>query len=308
MRYLTILLAITAYIVPVSAQDNPEPLENYNTTPGAAVIELEQRGLLPAGSAFAFVQGGSTLVGGSQFVTFVIEGADPDVAPAPNFVFGGTLQLTRAAADVLEGCALVARADIETDAQETTDEITETATITTFVDVGITSEGEIYILDRAGPGDDDVTLTTYETDVDTTAPVTLTVVMLDDRLTVFADGVFVVGDVEIEAEPGDYAFALNAADPATRCTGDNFWLYTLPADYVGSGCEVTTVSTINQRGGPGTTFDVIRQLDNTETTMATGQAVDSEGFIWWRLEDETWVREDVVTALGYCRTLPEVLF
>lgn len=269
-----------------------------NATPETALRKLETAGAFPSGGELAFAEGETTLIGRSQFIAF------PTADTAPNFAFGGTLQLNSQASDELEACALVARTDIERGTEETDTEITTFAQINTFIDIGITNAGGVYIADRYGADADDLMLATFDADLDTDAPVTLVAVLLDDALTVFADGELVAEGVAVEAPPGGFALAINSYASDTTCDGTNLWAYTLPADYVDDGCEITTDGTINQRAGAGTNFDVRGQLAVGEVAQAVGQTTDADGFVWWYLENNLWMREDVVIERGYCRTLP----
>ncbi|MBL8153606.1 MAG: hypothetical protein JNM70_05420 [Anaerolineae bacterium] len=74
----------------------------------------------------------------------------------------------------------------------------------------------------------------------------------------------------------------------------------------GSGdCIVVADSNVNQRSGPGTTFDRAGFLNKGEEAVAIAVAEDNDGALWFQLEDETWVRADVVTSDGDCDNLPE---
>jgi WD40 repeat protein len=73
------------------------------------------------------------------------------------------------------------------------------------------------------------------------------------------------------------------------------------------GCVVDGVGdVINMRSGPGTDYDVVAQLPIGETAEVTGQTVGEDGYIWWRLANNLWVRWDVVAALGNCDNVPYV--
>ncbi|MDQ7034111.1 MAG: hypothetical protein Q9P01_04550 [Anaerolineae bacterium] len=37
-----------------------------------------------------------------------------------------------------------------------------------------------------------------------------------------------------------------------------------------------------------------------------GQTVAVDDFRWWQLEDESWVREDVIIITGDCSNIPEI--
>lgn len=55
--------------------------------------------------------------------------------------------------------------------------------------------------------------------------------------------------------------------------------------------------------GPGTTFDRAGTLDGGTVLQAIAQSEQSDG-TWWQLEDESWVREDVVNIAGDCANIP----
>lgn len=97
--------------------------------------------------------------------------------------------------------------------------------------------------------------------------------------------------------PDDMLPTLSAANAAAVPTGTPD-----PA-----GCLVTArYSEINVRAGPGTGYDVAGTLALDAPIASTGWAQDAEGFTWWRLADDTWVRADVVTWPDVCFTLPPV--
>jgi uncharacterized protein YraI len=71
-------------------------------------------------------------------------------------------------------------------------------------------------------------------------------------------------------------------------------------------CVVTASSEVNQRSGPGTSFEQMGRLQAGETRVVIGRATSTVGFNWWQLADNTWVREDTVTISGICSGIPEV--
>lgn len=74
-----------------------------------------------------------------------------------------------------------------------------------------------------------------------------------------------------------------------------------------TGCTVQTGTNVNMRSGPGVNFGAsptpMRPVDRFEVT---GQATGTDGRVWYRLENDYWVRNDVVRASGSCDDLPEV--
>jgi hypothetical protein len=82
------------------------------------------------------------------------------------------------------------------------------------------------------------------------------------------------------------------------------WAYEIPGS--GSGvCEATSSGDINKREGPGTDFGRAGQLRGGRPAEVIAFAEGDDDFIWYQLEDETWVREDLVTLTGPCDDLPE---
>ena len=71
-------------------------------------------------------------------------------------------------------------------------------------------------------------------------------------------------------------------------------------------CTVSSNKTVNKRSGPGTSFDNAGQLQSGTDAVVIGQAKGSDSLTWWQLEDETWVREDVVTEAGDCASSPVI--
>lgn len=294
---LIIGLLLVAGITRAFAQD-ASTLSRFDATPETVVRELETLGMFPSGGALAFDGVNSTLVGSSQFITLDIDNEHT------NFVFGGEIALiSDTDTDELETCALVAHAVIESGSTETETTITEYTQINTFVDVGITNAGEVYIVDRYGTEQSDLSVEVFDSEV--TDSIYLLAIMLDESLTVYLDGEIIITDYETVAPAGGFAFALETVNPRATCTGTNLWAYTLPDDFVTGRCEITTEGVINKREGGNTNFDVVGQMTTGEVEEAIGQSTDDEGFTWWQLEPFAWVREDVVTAVGDCRTLPQ---
>lgn len=74
-------------------------------------------------------------------------------------------------------------------------------------------------------------------------------------------------------------------------------------------CSVRANSAINRRGGPGTNFDRVGQLQANLPQIVIGYENGDDGFTWYQLADETWVREDVIApdrdcAAAFSRSQP----
>lgn len=78
-----------------------------------------------------------------------------------------------------------------------------------------------------------------------------------------------------------------------------------PAEVI-APCTVTAINTANLRSGPGATHDHIGTLAIRDSADVIGQAAGADGFTWWQLEDESWLREDLVREDGECALMPVV--
>lgn len=71
-------------------------------------------------------------------------------------------------------------------------------------------------------------------------------------------------------------------------------------------CVVSSTSTVNLRSGPGTEFDVVEKFAAGQTAKPVGRTEILNGMVWWKLENGTWVRSDVVNETGDCQAVPVV--
>jgi len=90
--------------------------------------------------------------------------------------------------------------------------------------------------------------------------------------------------------------------------GSNYWLEpvamrgdvknvpTVPPDI----CFAIADGIVNKRNGPGTSYDLVGQMQSSARLEVTGQRTSTSGFLWWQLIDDTWVREDTVRVAGDC--------
>ena len=70
-------------------------------------------------------------------------------------------------------------------------------------------------------------------------------------------------------------------------------------------CTVSSRQTINQRSGPGTNFAQVGSLAAGASTLVLEQTTGADGFVWWYLADDAWVRSDLVTTYGNCEAIPQ---
>ena len=62
----------------------------------------------------------------------------------------------------------------------------------------------------------------------------------------------------------------------------------------------------NLRIGPATGFPQAASMVTDDVHVAIGRTSDSDGFTWWQINGDLWVREDVVQETGTCDSVPEV--
>lgn len=92
--------------------------------------------------------------------------------------------------------------------------------------------------------------------------------------------------------------------PTRNCNLESTFTFTLADENI--ICLVATEVGANLRSGPGTDFNRAGAMPASERTDVIGQAIGTDGFVWWQLANEAWVRSDVVQEAGYCEDVPEV--
>lgn len=127
--------------------------------------------------------------------------------------------------------------------------------------------------------------------------------LIDDKANIYVDGELEISEVDIAERSGSYGVALYGAGANARCEGRNIWAYSIPNVQPGE-CAVSSTSAANKRTGPGTDFEVAGQLVPGDDNLVGAQSKGADGKMWWQLEDETWVREDLVSPIGDCANIP----
>jgi len=90
---------------------------------------------------------------------------------------------------------------------------------------------------------------------------------------------------------------------------EDYWLEPLVeliAPESDEDCAVIADGSVNQRNGPGTGFDIVGQLSSGQVVAVIGKNLRPSGNLWWKLADNTWVREDGVLTQGDCTIVPDV--
>ncbi len=271
-----------------SSAELPESLTSYDGKPKEAIAELEQLGVIPSGSSQIFNENYAYFTGQGNWFTPLASRS-----PHKNIVMAGELTFTVGNPDKFESCTLMSR--IKMDGQNTA---------TTYIQVGISNDNYAYIYDVYSEAQDGK----FEfgtTKLDLKQPHSLLFALIDDVANVYVDGNLEITHFEIGERSGTYGIALGGRGPKARCDGRNLWAFSVPSVKPGE-CAVTSTKTANKRSGPGTTFEAAGQLAAGDEVVVSGQAKGADGKSWWRLEDETWVREDLVTAVGDCANVPIV--
>ncbi len=68
-------------------------------------------------------------------------------------------------------------------------------------------------------------------------------------------------------------------------------------------CTVSAANDVNLRSGPGTNFDIAGVLSVGQSATVEGQTTGADRFVWWQLEDGSWVRSDVVNEQSDCEDI-----
>lgn len=304
-RYLLIIILALMTVPLAVAQENADDdspqetisLQNYAANPLILLDELEIEGLMPSGALETVTQNGLTFTGeDARFSTFSLENENRNV------IIGATLNFNPVS-DELEFCGIATRAQsTESNRLEADNNIT-TISLETYAATGVDNAGNIFAFEIGGVSDASLSLS--EAEIDLTQPIYLLAIVIEDKLTVFANGELLIQEYELSLDAGGFAFLYAGEDEASNCRAEIFFAYTIADDLVDT-CTVSTDSAVNQREGPGTDFARVNQLLAGDSLEAVGQTISRDGFIWWRLADDSWVRDDVVDTRGFCRVLPEI--
>lgn len=267
----------------------PLTLDNYDGNWRGVVEQLEENDVIPTGGQLVFVEDRAFFSGQGSFFTPLAENS-----PQTNIVMAATLDFTVGSdfneTSEPETCNLLAR--LQTDSEGFSQQ---------FLEVGLDNVGALYYYTAI-----DGEISNYgefrRLELDTTHHVLF--VASGEQLTIFLDGVQAAASLPIDEVSGTFGITLRGFGPGAECVGENIWVYSIPQVQTGA-CRVTSTSNVNKRTGPGTNFDIGGQLQASTTEEIIGQAVGADGFVWWQLEDENWVRNDVVQQLGDCSDIPD---
>lgn len=262
----------------------PDELGDFDGEWQDAVAELQDEGIIASGGSLIFNENSAFFDGvGSWFTPLARNASRRDV------VMAATLQFTSDSND-FESCSIMVRI-----------ENSGGSSVNTYLEIGITNDGEVYWVDAE---DGDFESDAADLGLDLDEPHHLMAIVQLDSLNVYVDGELVFEEARVEERSGYFGIALLGAGAESRCEGTNVWAYDAPI-FIEGFCEVVATGTVNKRSGPGTDFDRAGTMAAGERLEVVGQAEDSAGFIWYELEDESWVREDIISLQGDCGDIPE---
>lgn len=283
-------------VVPASgapAASQPIEITHLNGTWQERVQEFEELGLIGSGGSLIFQEDYAYFAGqGAFFTPLAVQ------QPHSNIVLSGQLMYEPSGVTeerYVELCSLGLRITYEG------------STATKYVDVGLVDSGNVFYdqFNRDGGASDRFIYGYGEDFFDLSVPHDFVIIAIQDEMTVFVDGKLAFDRIKVNEVEGSYAVGLEGLGPGALCEATNIWAYQIPVVEEGV-CQISTASAVNKRTGPATTYDSPGQLLPGTVVYAAGQFVAPDNFRWWLLEDESWVRADVVHAEGDCANLPEV--
>ncbi len=274
-------------MVSSASSDVIQTLEDSDKTWQEAIAELQDLKMIGPGGSLVFQENQAFFSGQGNFFTPLARRL-----PYADIVMAGELIFNTSGSEEFESCILLSR--ISTDSGGST---------SSFTEVGLFSDGSVVVNDRPESGTPNMTIEELGLDLDESHH--FLYLLQDDSLTLYVDGKLVVGDFAVVDRAGTYGIALRGKGAGARCEGRNIWVYQVVAFEPGV-CEVSAYNNVNKRSGPGTSFDRAGQLTEGTVLQVIGRSEKKDGFIWVKLEDDSWVREDVVLIQGDCSSLPVV--
>lgn len=273
---------------PAQGQPAAATLTRYDEGINAAVDELETLGVIPSGGSEIFREPLAYFEGTGNWYT-----ALASYKPFTHIVMAGTLNFRPSDSGESEVCSLLART-VNTGTQATS-----------YTQVGISNEGVLLLIDIA-----DQEMITGQIGAANLAfdePQHIIVLLMRDTATVYLNGERVLHNVPISERAGTYGVALQAQGAGARCEGADIWAWEVENVVAfGTDCGVRAGNTVNLRAGPGTNYDIAGQLEAGATALIVGQTNAPDGFVWYKLDNDAWVRSDVVSQGGDCGDIPTV--
>lgn len=268
-----------------SASGLLDEIDNYDGASEDVIAQFVEVGILGTGNAFLFGEDYAFIgASGSTFTSLGRNRNRTDVVMAGELTFDSQ-------SNNYERCGLLLRVD------DTRDPVED------FLWVGIDSEGDLAIQNNTRSGRNDSS-SFVEMDLDLDESQHLIMIARGDTLDIYVNGELTVVEFEISEVRGIFGVAQFSDSTASTCEARNIWVYDTPFFEEGV-CNVVASGTVNKRIGPGTTFDRDGQMNAGETLEVETQTDGDDGFIWYELEDGSYVREDIISLVGDCADIEE---
>lgn len=268
----------------------PDELRDFDADWEDAVAELEDEGVIAEGGDLVFFEDEAFIAGrGANYTSLASRARVENLAMAGELTF-------ELDGDEYQTCSLAAR--VQSDSN---------GTANIYLEFGVNSDGQVYVYDLFGDGEEDFAF--YEVgEADPEDVLHYLVVISGETMAFYLNGELLAMDIPVAERDGSFGVLLRGDGSDSRCEVQNTWAYEIPATSASSGsgvCEATAGGDINKREGPGTDFDRAGQLRGGRSTEVIAQSEeDDDGLIWYQLDDETWVREDLIELSGDCEDLP----
>lgn len=215
--------------------------------------------------------------------------------PAGGVVMGGELAFAYTPGGAYESCSLLAR--IVRD---------EAGVVQQYLEVGLDNAGNLFYFDVYGGTAQDVFTETIVPAIPAGQVLRLLLIAEGGRMSLYLNGRRVVDNARVAARSGVYALILRAQQADTACRLRDVWAFATAGPLAGE-CQVQANGQVTRRAGPGLGYAVRGNVRSGEVRPVVAFAYDAAdpALRWWKLADDSWVREDVVTAGGDCDRLPQ---
>jgi hypothetical protein len=297
MIVLLLLLVLTgAVFAQEESREEWQSLESVGQDASAILYELENDGLIPSGAAPAFSQTLLSYTGeGVQFSNFGIG------MNAKNLLYSARIDFSPTS-ESLEFCGIAARTVREETNREEGERSITTVRLSAYLLIGLDNRGNLFVADNQS---EESSATLAPIPEGMTGPIQITALIINNTLYVYANNILLIDGLEIADGSGAFAFVFNSAAEESACTGEMLFAYTFPDEIVET-CTISPIDVANKRSSASTDAAVMGQMLQGDSMEAVAYTQGADGYTWWQLSDESWVRADVVYAEGFCRSLPLV--
>lgn len=262
----------------------PSEIEDYDGASESIIGQFVEAGVLGSGNAFLFGEDFTFIsASGSTFYPLGRGRNRTDV------IIGAELTFNSQSSEY-EECTILLRLDDTIDP------------VQSYLSVGFDRVGNL-VLQNNSVGDE--TIFNYEElGLDIDEPHHIIMLARGETLAVYVDGELVLEDYEIYEQRGIFGIGQYTQSVDSECQARNLWVYDTPFFEPGV-CNVLASGTVNKRSGPGTDNDRAGQMSSGETLEVVSQTEGSDGYIWYELEDDSYVREDIISIVGDCNDIEE---